>query len=1233
VKSPQHEVAGPAHGQDGSGSPIPHAGTSGHRDSSWLPDARPCSDGFRRGESESSFPTETRKETMKPLKLMLSWFRCFKGSFSRYLVIARLALGACVFYVTPAMAQFDAPPMQPPLAPRIARGPGDRGERKPPELHRRAAEFRALRLQNERGEIPPNGLVRAWEQRRQMLRSGKAPTPAPRGPLPAVAGIQPGAWTWLGPGNIGGRIRSIVIHPMTPKTMWLGAVDGGVWKTLNGGASWFPLDDFMANMSVSSLVLDPANPDVIYAGTGEYYFAYGRVRGAGVFKSVDGGKTWSQLPATATGNFHYVNRLAIHPTNGQVLLAATTTGIHRSTDAGVSWTARGMAISRSWEGLASSADGTKLAAAVAGGKVFTSTESGQTWVPRESYHRWRSLASSADGSKLVASASGDHLYTSTDSGGTWTPRESRRQWWDVASSADGSKLVAAESPGPIFTSTDSGANWTARTAAGDRAWTSVASSSDGNKLVATVDDGRIYTSTDSGVSWTERTAAGIREWTSVASSSDGSKLVAVECFGWIYTSTDSGANWTAREEVRDWTSVASSADGAKLVAVAYGDRIYTSTNCGVTWTPRDSDRSWKSVASSADGSKLVAVASPGQIYTSTDSGVQWSQKYIPESVSDLDFDPTDPNLCIASGWNGLALYSTDGGQSWDSATGITPEVVDVGVDRIEVAYSRSSPSYVYAHVVKKRQQYNSENRRSVYDYGEVYRSIDGGHTYERRSNTETIGGNGFFHNTLWVDPTKPDVVVVGGKELFRSLNGGETFEYIGGGGIGQSGSDVNPHVDFHVIVHHPDFDGTNEKRVFVGSDGGIFVANDIYTATSNRGWTELNNNLGITQFYGGAGDPGSGVIIGGTQDNATLRYNPASGTENWTWHIGGDGGACAVDQTDSRYFYGQTQGPEIRRSTDRGASWNGHISSKITALPPAGAGESTGWIVPFILDPSNGNTMLVGVRGLWRSTDVKAPLPDWEKIKEPPTPGNLVTAIAVAPGNSGIIWVADYTGGALDGIYKTSNGASPSPNWTKINSPALPTRFVGRITIHPTNPNIVYVGFGGYSPDNLWRTSDGGATWSDISGALPDAPVWSMVIHPNNPNWIYVGTDVGVFASEDAGASWSVPSGGPANVEVDELFWMGSSLVAATWGRGMFVSLPTITRDPLILYVNSNYGGADSDGTMERPFRTVRQGYLAAANGDTLRIFPGTPGSYPEAISISKRLRVESVGGNVHIGN
>src|SRR5262245_35646744 len=150
-----------------------------------------------------------------------------------------------------------------------------------------------------------------------------------------------GTWSYLGPGNIGGRTRALVFHPdfASNQTLYAGGVAGGVWRSTDAGGSWMPIGDAMANLAVSALVLSPGDPSTIYAGTGEGFHNFDAVRGNGIFKTTDGGGTWSQLASTNGPNFRYVHKLAtsaLHPAN---LYAATNAGLLRSTDAGASWSA------------------------------------------------------------------------------------------------------------------------------------------------------------------------------------------------------------------------------------------------------------------------------------------------------------------------------------------------------------------------------------------------------------------------------------------------------------------------------------------------------------------------------------------------------------------------------------------------------------------------------------------------------------------------------------------------------------------------------------------------------------------------------------------------------------------------------------------------------------------------------------------------------------------------------
>jgi photosystem II stability/assembly factor-like uncharacterized protein len=150
-------------------------------------------------------------------------------------------------------------------------------------------------------------------------------------------------WESLGPGNIGGRTRALLIDPANPGIMYAAGVSGGIWKTENGGASWRPLADLLPNIAVNSMAMDPTDSRIIYAGTGEGYFreiVRGTglpLRGEGILKTVDGGDSWERLAGTANSDFYWVNDLVISRSDPQRIYAATRTGVWRSADAGRNW--------------------------------------------------------------------------------------------------------------------------------------------------------------------------------------------------------------------------------------------------------------------------------------------------------------------------------------------------------------------------------------------------------------------------------------------------------------------------------------------------------------------------------------------------------------------------------------------------------------------------------------------------------------------------------------------------------------------------------------------------------------------------------------------------------------------------------------------------------------------------------------------------------------------------------
>lgn len=710
-----------------------------------------------------------------------------------------------------------------------------------PDKPLQAAMQRYQARLNADGTLPDNALMKAKHQRDMMVSQAGQQR----------AGVSPAVWQYVGPNNIGGRIRAIVCHPTNTNILWVGTASGGIWKTTDGGTTWFPLDDFMASLAVGCMALHPSQPDVLYAGTGEGFFETvegsgntAAVRGAGIFKSTNGGTTWIQIPTTANPDFYMVNRIAMHPTDPNTMLVATSTGLFRTNDAGNSW----------------------------------------------------------------------------------------------------------------------------------------------NKV---------------------------------------------------------------------------------------------------------------------------------------------SNEY----VYDVDFHPTDGSKAVMGVHENGVFFSTDGGLTWTHSPSIAGH-------RTELDYARSSPSILYASV-------------SEADLNRIWRSTDGGATWTIAAGAG-ISCYSAYNNALWVSPSNANNLMFGGVYLYRSTNSGAS----------NARCFNNIHADAHVFATHPQYNGGTNKIVYVGTDGGIFRIND-WTGTATN-FTFISNSLGATQFYGAAINPISGRIMGGTQDNYTLLYS--GNPNNWTVSAGGDGGYAATDYTDANYFYGCIYWALQFRSTNGGTSTS-YIYNTANPITDANDDTMVNFINHHILDPNDPNRYYVATARLWRSSNVKAASPAWFIIKpELPLPRNPnggnahfagnpprnISTIAVAKGNSNVIWVGHNNGQ----VYKSTDGMNTNPTWTRMdtNGP-LPGRWVSKIWIHPTDSNRVYVSYFGWSPDNVWRTLDGGLTWQDISGNLPDAPTSCIAGHPTMTGWLYAGTDIGLFTSTDDGATWSPLTQGPGTVPVEEINWKNNNTVmAVTHGRGVWLA-------------------------------------------------------------------------------
>lgn len=234
-------------------------------------------------------------------------------------------------------------------------------------------------------------------------------------------------WEQRGPANVGGRTRGLIIDPddANNDTWFAGSATGGIWKTEDRGLTWTCLTDDLPNLSANTLIMAESDHDIIYAGTGESFPGGTYMQGSGIFKSINRGDTWTQLSNTTTENFKYVNRLAVDPTDADIIIAATESGIMKSIDGGTIWTkvytsATGVedldADPNNFNNLYATENSVGVVLSVDGGDTWNLSNNGL-----EQGTRYELAISPQDPTKIYLSVNNTTpaAYRSTDSGANW----------------------------------------------------------------------------------------------------------------------------------------------------------------------------------------------------------------------------------------------------------------------------------------------------------------------------------------------------------------------------------------------------------------------------------------------------------------------------------------------------------------------------------------------------------------------------------------------------------------------------------------------------------------------------------------------------------------------------------------------------------------------------------------------------------------------------------------------
>jgi photosystem II stability/assembly factor-like uncharacterized protein len=625
--------------------------------------------------------------------------------------------------------------------------------------------------------------------------------------------------------------------------------------------------------------------------------------------------------------------------------------------------------------------------------------------------------------------------------------------------------------------------------------------------------------------------------------------------GGVWKTEDGGKNWVAKTDNEASLAIgALSVDpGDPLVLYAgtgegnfsgdsyYGNGVLKTTDGGTSWTTLaqatfTGTRFSRIAVTPGATSRLFAATGLG-VYRSTNGGVSWTKMSsgLPAgaSATDVAIDSSTPTTVYAA-FYGQGIYkTTNGSAATPTWTKLAGGLASSGFSRISLGVSPTSPLIVYALM--------ADGSGNLID--KFFRTTNGGTNWTSIALPGgNIGKQGFYNINVAVDPTTPDIVFLSGVSVWKatrnSASGAWTITDVGG----------PIHPDNHAFA----FDQINHLVVYAGNDGGIYKSTD-----GGVTWTDtVNEGLCITQFEFMADHPTSdAVIFCGTQDNGTEQFR---NSPVFYHSDDGDGGYTAIDQTQPNNVLSTYYKASPKRSTQGGkfGTWFS-VSSGIV-------GDAL-FYPPMAMDETNPNNLAFGTDRI--NLDSAQGTGGWPvKVSLPGMTGN-VSAIHYV--NSTRIYVGTTTGK----VYKLTKSGS---SWTAtpLGAAPLPGQWIWDIAARPDDINTLVVVMSGFGISHVWRgavPASGAATWTNISGSgagttLPDIPVNALAIDPLAPNTYYIATDVAVYRTTNGGATWTQFSQGLPNAAVFDMRLHNPSrlLRAATHGRGMWERVLDVASTPVV---------------------------------------------------------------------
>ncbi len=623
--------------------------------------------------------------------------------------------------------------------------------------------------------------------------------------------------------------------------------------------------------------------------------------------------------------------------------------------------------------------------------------------------------------------------------------------------------------------------------------------------------------------------------------------------GGIWKTTNSGQSWKAIfdfENASSFGALCIDPNNSSIIYAAtgemvigggipyFGNGIYKSSDAGDTWFQIGLTEvaAFAKIYVHPQNSNLIYTAGAirnGGVYKSTNAGVSWEKMY-DGNITDISINPKNINEIYAGANTIGVIYSYDGGKSWDLRS--------VGLNELAGRVSVQGFSEDFGIVYTLFERKNTT--------GAIYKSTNYGKNWflVLNGNNSFFNEQGYYNNFISISDKNSNIVLAGGIDLWRTSNGGQNWNIV---------NENTVPTRMHVDQHCASFSASENNKVYVGNDGGVFLSTD-----EGVSWKNINKGLMITQFYSMNLDlKQKNRNFGGTQDNGTL----GTISNSWKMLVGGDGFDCFLHPNDPDVLFGEIY---------YGAVFKYYISNDNfkflkNGLPDDDVGV---WHSPFVFDEKN-HTMYLGRKSLYASYNYGEVF-----FQLTPRSNHYFTAIEPSKKNSRIIYAGNQVG---EIIVSKDLGIT----WNKVESEILPSKYIKDISTSKFNDSIVYVAYSGYNNKHIFKSTNMGKSWLQIDGNLPNIPVNSIILHPENESVIFAGTDIGVYVSYNDGKDWSIYGKNLPRTPITDfkfhtnrLFFPTLTLRAASYGRSIWeIEVPEkIISEPMIV---SPAGGEIYTGT------------------------------------------------------